>query len=188
MGRVSSSPAPRGARAGAGVGDLAACCDLLAVAASAGCSLRQAVSAVGDADGGPVARALARVGADVDRGTPLVDAVERLPDHVGPDVRPLVSALVVAAGAGTPVAPALQRLADAERRRGRRLVEARIRRLPVLLLVPLVTFILPAFVVMTLVPVGLAAARSELSRADRAPVPAPPSPHHRRAVGALDVH
>jgi len=152
-----------GTSGGATPSDLVACCDLLAVAASAGCSLRQAIDAVGASGRGPVAAALARAGQEVDRGAPLDVAVEALADRVGDQVRPLVSTLVVAAGAGTAVAPALQRLADAERRRSRRAVEARVRRLPVLLLVPLVTCILPAFVLMTLVPVGLAASRSGLA-------------------------
>jgi tight adherence protein C len=160
---VSRPPRSRGSSPPSGTWDLVACCDLLAVAATAGCSLRQAVVAVGHSGTGPVARALAGAGQDVQRGTPLVQAVESLTDRAGADARPLVSALVVAAGSGTPVAPALQRLADAERRRARRAVEARVRRLPVLLLVPLVTCILPAFVVLTLVPVGIAASRNGLA-------------------------
>jgi type II secretory pathway component PulF len=165
-----------------GTWDLVACCDLLAVAATAGCSLHQAVVAVGHSGTGPVARALAGAGQDVDRGTPLVQAVESLTDRAGVDARPLVSALVVAAGSGTPVAPALQRLADAERRRGRRAVEARVRRLPVLLLVPLVTCILPAFVVLTLVPVGVAASRNGLAGTAQAPAsPTSTDPGVRRA-------
>lgn len=156
--------------------DLEACCDLLAVAASAGCSLHQAVAAVGAGGTGPVATALRGVAEDVGRGATLVDAVERMGDRSGPDVTPLVTTLVVAAGAGTPVGPALQRLADTARRRRRRAVEARIRRLPVLLLGPLVACILPAFVLMTLVPVGLASARGA---SGSLPGPVPGAPRAR---------
>lgn len=161
--RSRRQPPRRSRRQESGAADLVWCCDLLAVATSAGCTLGQAIAAVGAGGHGPVAQALVAVDQDVARGAVLVDAVERLVERVGPQVQSLVSTLVVASGAGTPVAPALQRLADAERRRRRRLVEARIRRLPVLLLFPLVAFILPAFVLMTLVPVALAAARSGVS-------------------------
>jgi hypothetical protein len=167
--------------------DLVACCDLLAVAASAGCTLRESVLAVGAAGDGPVAGALAAAGSDLDRGSVLADAVERVVDLVGPDAAPLVSTLVVAAGSGAPVAPALQRLADAERRRRRRGVEARIRRLPVLLLLPLVTCILPAFVVLTLVPVGIAAARSGLGAVAAGPDAGRARPTRSTLVGPSPV-
>ncbi len=154
-----------------------ACTELLAVAAGAGCSLHTAVAMVGTSGRGPVAASLSGVAQDVDRGVSLERALERLTRDQPPEVLALGTALLVAAGSGTPAAPALQRLADAERRRSRRAVETGIRRLPVLLLLPLVGCILPAFVVMTLVPVGLSAARS----VDASPVPTPatlPEAHH----------
>jgi hypothetical protein len=127
-----------------------------------------------------VADALRVAAEDAARGVPLVAAVERMADRAaaGPELRPLVSTLVVAAGSGTPVGPALQRLADAERRRRRRAVEARIRRLPVLLLLPLVLCVLPAFVLMTLVPVGLAAARGTADAVPGALAPRSDPPPH----------
>lgn len=139
--------------------DLASCCDLLAVAAASGSTVAGAVEAVGAVGTGPVARALGGVADAIGRGSPLVDALGVLPRQLGSGVQPLVTTLSTAAGAGTPPAPALVRLADAERRRARRRVEARIRRLPVLLLLPLVGLILPAFVLLTLVPVALSAAQ-----------------------------
>jgi tight adherence protein C len=118
-----------------------------------------------------VAGALGRVADDFDRGVPLADGLARLPDHLGPGAAPLSTTLSVAAVSGTPVGPALQRLADAERRRSRRAAEARARRLPVLLLGPLVGLVLPAFVVLTIVPAAL----SSVGRADSPSAPPPPS-------------
>jgi tight adherence protein C len=135
--------------------DLAASVDLLAVAVSGGYSLHGAVRVAGTEGEGPVASALGRVAADLDRGVPLADGLAALPRELGPGVAALSTTLSIAAVSGTPLGPALQRLADAERRRYRRAVEARARRLPVLLLGPLVGLVLPAFVVLTIVPAAL---------------------------------
>lgn len=63
---------------------------------------------------------------------------------------------------GVAVATALERVGDELHRRHRRLAEQRARRLPVLMLGPLVVCILPAFVLLSVVPV-LAAGLSRLS-------------------------
>jgi hypothetical protein len=139
--------------------DLATCCDLLAVAAASGATVAAAVRAVGGTGTGPVATALGHSAAEIGRGASLEEAVAGLQRALGPAGQPLATTLLTAATSGAPPAPGLLRLADAERRRARRRVEARVRRLPVLLLLPLVGCILPAFVLLTLVPVGLSAAR-----------------------------
>ena len=149
------------------------CIDLLFVALTAGRSLPQAVNAVGAVGNGPVAAALGRVSAALGRGVRLSDALEGLVADLGPALRPLSTTLGSAAAAGTPLGPALQRLADAERRRSRRRTEERVRRLPVLLLVPLVTLVLPAFGLLTVVPVGITTVRHAVAAADS---PADPQP------------
>ncbi len=151
--------------------DLAAAVDLLAVAVTAGYSLHGAVRVAGAEGSGPTARALADVAGAFDRGVPLADGLARLPAALGPAAGPLSTTLSVAASSGTPLGPALARLADAERRRTRRAAEARARRLPVLLLGPLVGLVLPAFVVLTLVPAALASIGGTPDPA----VPLPPS-------------
>lgn len=138
--------------------DLAACCDLLAVAAGSGLNVADSIRAVGAVSPGPVGTMLESVADEVDRGGRLVEVLARRSGTVAAPVRPLVTTLVTTAVSGSPAAPSLQRLADAERRRSRRRTEARIRRLPVLLLLPLVGLVLPAFVLLTLVPAGLSAA------------------------------
>ena len=158
-----SSRSRRRAGAARSSSDLVAVADLLHVAVSAGHSLHGAVAAVGATAGGPAGAALARVDAAFGRGRRMVDALEELPEALGPDARPLVTALGSSLRSGAPLAPALQRLADTERRRQRRRAEERVRRLPVLLLAPLVGLVLPAFVVLTIVPVALTTARTGLT-------------------------
>ncbi len=143
--------------------DLSATVDLLVVAASAGHTLHTAIVAVGSAGSGPVAAALGRVAERFERGATLMDGIQALPVELGDQVRPLVATLLATDASGAPLVPALRRLADAERRRHRRRAEARVRRLPVLLLGPLVLLVLPAFVVLTIVPVVLTTARTGLA-------------------------
>lgn len=142
--------------------DLPAAADLLRIATTAGHSLHTAVVEVAGRGAGPVAEALGLAVEGYERGGRLVDELERLPARVGPALRPLTTTLVVAASSGAPLAPQLQRLADTERRRLRRRTEERVRRLPVLLLAPLVGLILPAFVLLTVLPVGITTARTGL--------------------------
>ena len=151
--------------------DLAAVVDLLAVGVSAGLSPVEAVRAVGRHGTGASAAAFAEVVRRIDRGRSLVDALAALEEVLGPSAASLSAALSAAVGAGTPLGPVLARLADGERDRARRAGAAAARRLPVVLLGPLVGLVLPAFVVLTLVPVGVAT----FHRATAAPhTPFPP--------------
>ena len=79
-----------------------------------------------------------------------------------PGVRALFVTLAAGVRSGTPVIPALQRLGDSERTRRRRRTQARVRRLAITMLVPLVLLVLPAFVLLTIVPVLLSVARTGL--------------------------
>jgi Type II secretion system (T2SS), protein F len=142
--------------------DLPITVDLLHVAVTAGHSLHGAVAAVGGSGSGRVSAAFARADRRFRHGSRLVDELDALAVDLGPSVRPLSTTLVVAASSGAPLGPPLQRLADAERRRLRRRTEERVRRLPVLLLGPLVGLVLPAFVLLTVVPVAITTARTGL--------------------------
>ena len=156
--------------------DLPAAVDLLHVAVTAGHTLHGAVSAVARSGSGPVGDALAEVDRRFRHGSTLVEELDRLPDRLGPAVRPLSTTLVVASSSGTPLGPTLQRLADAERRRVRRRTEERVRRLPVLLLAPLIGLVLPAFVLLTVVPVAITTARAGLAPLDGPPAGTPDLP------------
>ncbi|HXY93858.1 MAG TPA: type II secretion system F family protein [Acidimicrobiia bacterium] len=78
-----------------------------------------------------------------------------------PPLRPLADALLVSDRLGAPVGPALARLAAEERAALRRRAETHARKVPVRLLFPLVFLVLPAFVLLTVVP-GLASGLERL--------------------------
>jgi len=78
-----------------------------------------------------------------------------------PRLRPLADALLASDRLGVPVGPVLTRLAEEDRTALRRAAEAHARRIPVRLLFPLVFLVLPAFVLLTVVP-GLAAGLGRL--------------------------
>ena len=127
--------------------------DLLRLAVSSGLNVHLAVAAVGERLSGPVGRGLAIAAHQAQAGTRLADALEPLPDVVGEPVRPLVRVLVDGDRYGTDLEPALQQVAADSRLLRRRQAEDHARRLPLRLLLPLVTCILPAFILLTLAPV-----------------------------------
>lgn len=135
--------------------------DLLSLAASAGLTIPLAVAVVGDRGTGRVAAALGSAARAADRGDSLADALDRVGADLGDHVRPLVRVLAGSLRDGTPVAPALDRLAHEVRLERRRAAEERARQLPVRLLFPLVACVLPAFALLTVVPL-LAGALSDL--------------------------
>ena len=86
------------------------------------------------------------------RGASLADAIEGLRPVLGEEGRPLVAALVASVRHGAPVGPALEAAAVDLRTRARRRAEIRARKVPVRMLFPLVTCILPAFILLSVVP------------------------------------
>ena len=150
-----------GRRRDRGPHDLVTVIDQLHVTVSSGHSLHTAIAVVAEVRAGPVASALADSHAAFARGRTMTDALGLL-GAVGPDADALQATLVAALHSGAAPGPALQRLGDQLRRRRRRQAESRVRRLPVLLLAPLVGLVLPAFLVVTIVPVALTTARAGL--------------------------
>jgi tight adherence protein C len=129
--------------------------DLLGVAVAAGCTPYLAVEVA--ARWGPprAASALSVVLRACALGTGFESALEEAAAD-SPVLRGLVDALLASDRLGAPVGPQLARLADEERAALRRRAEAHARRVPVKLLFPLVFLVLPAFVLLTVVP-GLVA-------------------------------
>ncbi len=127
--------------------------DLLRLAASSGLNVHLAVAAVGERLEGPVGSGLSEAVRRTRAGTRLGDALEPLPDSVGEPLRPLIRVLIDADRYGTELEPALAQLAADSRLLRRRRAEEQARLLPVRLLLPLVTCILPAFILLTLAPV-----------------------------------
>ncbi len=126
--------------------------DLLALAVGAGCNVSLAVQAAGRRGDGIVAAELSRVAAEVRHGRRLADALDELPARVGEAARPLAAALSACERYGAPLGPTLERLGDEVRRQGQRRAEEAARKVPVLLVFPLVVCILPAFALLTVAP------------------------------------
>jgi tight adherence protein C len=163
VGRVVRGTAGRlrGRRADAALQrDLPVTIDLLAVAVGAGCTPYLAVDVAAHWAPSRLATAFASVmracALGVAFDTALGDTV-----RVTPRLGPVADALLVSDRSGAPVGPALARLASEERAALRRRAEAHARRVPVRLLFPLVFLVLPAFVLLTVVP-GLAAGLARL--------------------------
>jgi tight adherence protein C len=126
--------------------------DLFRFAAAGGLTVRLAVEAVAPRASGPLREALDEVRRRVALGDRLADAVGETLPRVGDDVRPLAAVLVHAERDGVALGPSLEHIADDARLERRRAAEEEARRLPVRLLFPLVGCILPAFVLLTIVP------------------------------------
>ena len=126
--------------------------DLFALALAGGGSIHGALRLVARAPIGPISRRLADADVAIAQGARLADELESVLDDVGPVVRPLIRALTGAEHYGTSIHVTLERIAGEARHTRRRNAEARARRVPVRLLGPLVLGVLPAFVLLTVVP------------------------------------
>jgi hypothetical protein len=134
--------------------------DLLGVAVGAGCTPYLAVGVAAQWSPPPLGDTFR----DVLRRCSLGLDFEAALDAAGretPRVQPLADALLASDRLGVPVGPVLARLAHEDRTALRRAAEAHARRIPVRLLFPLVFLVLPAFVLLTVVP-GLAAGLGRL--------------------------
>ena len=126
------------------------------MAIGAGLTVHHAVAAVSARSGGLSGAALARVPVRTSRGERLADALDDWAE-CGEPIRPLAAALAAAERYGDPLGPVLDRVTAEARLVRRRRAEESARRLPVQLLFPLVLCVLPAFVLLAVVPLLLAA-------------------------------
>ena len=154
---VGSLLSRRGARAADRVlaRELPVAIDLLGVAVGAGCTPYLAVEVAARWSPPPVAAAFGDVLRSCALGLDFESALDATARST-PRLRPLADALLATDRLGVPVGPVLARLAEEDRTALRRAAEAHARRIPVRLLFPLVFLVLPAFVLLTVVP-GLAA-------------------------------
>jgi len=132
--------------------DLPEVVDLLGLAVGAGLNISLAIDAVARRGVGPLSAELRRVCDEVGLGRRLADALEELPTRAGEAVRPLVAALLAGERYGVPLSAAFERLALDTRADQRRRAETAARRVPVTMLFPLVTCVLPAFALLTVAP------------------------------------
>jgi tight adherence protein C len=149
------SSRPRGAWAA--VDNLPEVIDLLGLAVRAGYGIPAAIAVVAPYAPAEAGRVLRVCASRLAAGEPLAIALERWRDLLGDDVRPLVAALVAAHADGAPASDALERLASDLRHARRQRAAERVQRLPVELLFPLVCCVLPAFVLLSVLPVALGA-------------------------------
>jgi hypothetical protein len=134
--------------------------DLLGVAVGAGCTPYLAVEVASRWASPTIASSFRAVLGACALGASFEAALDDAA-RAAPRLRPLTDALLAADRLGAPVGLALARLAAEERGLLRRRAEAHARRVPVRLLFPLVFLVLPAFVVLTVIP-GLAAGLARL--------------------------
>jgi tight adherence protein C len=129
--------------------------ELLVALIGAGLTPAQAARAMAERSPAATRPGWAVVVHRVDRGAPLADALGELAVVLGPSAAEMADALAAAERAGRPLGPTLARLSVEARAARRRQLEADARRLPVRLSFPLVVCTLPAFVLVTVVPIGL---------------------------------
>lgn len=137
--------------------ELAEIVDRICVSLMAGCTLPEACSRLGnripdDSSSGTGSSTGLAIAARIGEGRPLVDALEPLASAYGLTGRLFADLLVSAERDGLPVVASVARVAQDVRMERRRHVDTAIRRIPVRLTVPLVTCILPGFMLTTLVP------------------------------------
>ena len=126
--------------------------DLLLLAVSAGLTVPLAVGVVADRGQGRLAHELGRARRAAGLGSGLADALDEVPHRLGEQVRAVTGVLAASLRDGTPVADAIERVAGEVRTQRRRAAEERARKVSVRLLFPLVCCVLPAFALLTVVP------------------------------------
>jgi pilus assembly protein TadC len=135
--------------------------DLGRIVVGSGATVSETVEVLAARAPPPFAEAFRAVVMEVSRGVRLVDALPTAANHAGEPTRGLVRALQAGERDGVSVAPLLERVRVEALRVRRHELEVAARRLPVLLLFPLVLCVLPAFILLTVVPL-LASALQDL--------------------------
>lgn len=133
--------------------------DLLLLATSAGLSLPLAHPLVAARVGTPLGEALRGAAIEADRGRPRADALVAALAPLGDRALTLAHLLADHLRYGVALAPRLERLGDELRTDRRHRAEQDARRVPVRLLGPLIACVLPAFGLLTVVPLLAASLR-----------------------------
>ena len=135
--------------------------DLLAAGSSAGLAAPLALRRAADGLTGPLADEVRATVRSVDLGARWRDELEALAERLDlPDLRRTVSALTRTESLGASLAQATVELAASVRQARRAATMERARTAPVKMLFPLVFLVLPAFLLLTVVPVLLTTVRS----------------------------
>jgi Flp pilus assembly protein TadB len=131
--------------------------ELLVCCLHAGLTPVQLVDAVASDLPDPLQPGFAAVRHRLDRGHRFADALAELPAAIGPDAHSLADSIAACDRYGLPLAPVLERLAAEATDTRRRLSEMEARKLPIRLSFPLVTTVLPSFVLVALAPAAIGA-------------------------------
>lgn len=131
--------------------------ELVALALRAGEVPSTAIAWVATHGALPIRPAFAAVTATFTNGARFAEALHELPVHLGAIAVPFTDALVAAELDGLPLAPMLERLTADARAERRRHYDTETRRLSVRLALPLTLCTLPAFTLLAIAPMVLAA-------------------------------
>ena len=134
--------------------------DLLRLAIDSGCTVATGLRAVAREYHGVLAGELTMLDRDLADGHGVSAALEQFVGRLGEPVRPLCTALLSTERYGLPLGTVLDSLAHEARVARRRSTEIRARRLTITMLFPLITCILPAFAMLTVVPLMVSGLRS----------------------------
>lgn len=129
--------------------------DLFAIAAAAGHPPWSCVQLIAGRAPAPCRDAMGRAARQLTGGASLDAVLADLADDLGFDAVPLTEALLGAAASGGSLLGVLERVVASARLARRRAAEQRARRLPVVLLFPLVCCTLPAFLLLAVAPLLL---------------------------------
>lgn len=140
--------------------ELADTIDQVTVSVSAGLGLEAALARVARTGTGPLAEELTRTLQDTRAGMSRAAALRALVARTDvPELRTVIMALLQAEGYGVPVSSVLRVQAGELRMKRRQRAEERAMKLPVKVLFPLVTCILPTVFIVLLGPAGIRIAR-----------------------------
>lgn len=126
--------------------------DLLALGLGAGLTVRAAVRETARWIDEPFRTVFGEALRRADAGEAFARALDAASADLDPAGRPLVTVLVAAERDGAALVQGLLRVGDEARHRRRTEAEARARRLPITMLLPLVLCVLPAFALLAVVP------------------------------------
>jgi tight adherence protein C len=135
--------------------------DLLAVCSHAGLNISLSLHRVVQRVPGPLGNEIQRTVEEIELGVPRTKALENLAVRNGlPELESLVRVLLNSERFGTQIAASLETFAADVRGRLKRSAEEQARKAPVKILFPLVFLILPAFILLTVVPLLVSAFQS----------------------------
>jgi tight adherence protein C len=154
----------REARQGAVRRDLPDVLDLLAISVEAGVGLEGAIDVVGGQFDSPLAHELGRMLREMELGVPRRTALTDMKKRVEvPELSNFVMSLVQADALGMPLGKVLRTQAVEMRAKRRQWAREKAAKLPVKIIFPLVTFILPALFVVVLGPAVMSISKNILS-------------------------